>query len=147
MYKMQPQDTFYLFETHVPFIFKYGYTSRNINARLSDYIGVAKPKRLIGHFTIASGDGKKTEQMFDDFIKNKNVQSISKFGNEYFAYYDNVNDLYNEFYDMKKDVNMSITKDANVTNKDVCQDIINMPNPQEVDDIKKYLDKLNVALT
>ena len=134
---MQLADTFYLFETHVPFIFKYGYTSRHINARMSDYSGVGKPKQLIGHFTVASGEGIKTEQVFNDFLKNKNIQTIPKFGKEYFAYYDNANDLYNEFYNMKKDIQPNTCKKRSKIQR--------VPDLKTGDDILQYLNSIDYS--
>ena len=101
-------DTFYLFETYVPFVFKYGYTTRTLNARLSDYIGVAKPKQLIGHFTVPNG--RQTEQYFNEFLQTKNIPIVYKFGNEYFSYFNNASDLFNEFRGMKKNTNDKSTK-------------------------------------
>ena len=122
-------ETFYLFETYVPFVFKYGFTTRNINARLSDYIGVAKPKQLIGHFTVPNG--RQTEQYFNEFLQTKNIPIVYKFGNEYFSYFNNASDLFNEFRGMKKNiVKKKPEHEHNDTNK---------RNKVTEDEIMKYI--------
>ena len=104
---------------------------------MSDYVGVGKPKQLIGHFTTSTGEGIKTERIFKDFLKNKNIQTIPKFGNEYFAYYDNATDLYNEFYNMKKDIQRDTSTTQGNRKK---QDTVKIMTG---DDMLKYLKSLS----
>ena len=130
-------ETFYLFETYVPFVFKYGFTTRNINARLSDYIGVAKPKQLIGHFKVVSGT--TTEKKFKQFLQNKNIQTIPKFGNEYFSYFNNTSDLFNEFRGMKQNIDSVNEKPKQKKNQ---SSVTKTSSSQDDIDIIKYLNDI-----
>ena len=75
---------FYVFETLLPFIFKFGMTSKSINARLLQYKGVSKPKRLIGHFECQ--DGFLIESNFKKFLADKNIKCKTEYGDEYFYF-------------------------------------------------------------
>ena len=109
--------TFYLFETHVPFVFKYGYTSRSLNERMQDYNGIGKPKQIIGHINILKKNGPITEKYFNEFLLNKNIMKISKFGYEYFQYFGNSTDLFNEFRNMERITDIERVTKRKVTSK------------------------------
>lgn len=93
-------ELFYLFETYVSNIYKFGYTTKNIKDRIKSYHGVSKPKRIIGYFNII--DGILFECFWKSFLKRKNIKIDVRFGNEYFEYEGDINILYNEFYNMFK---------------------------------------------
>ena len=112
-------DTFYLFETFVPFVYKFGYTTRNIEQRMRDYVGVGKPKQMIGHFNVATGRGRLMEQFFKEFLRHKNIHICINFGAEYISYFDTATDLFNEFYDIFNKELLLKPFEVNALNKNV----------------------------
>ena len=76
---------FYLFQTQVNNIYKFGMTKQNLSIkRLNDYYGLNIPKKVITVYSVANGF--EEEQKFKSFLNDHNVK-IS-FGKEFFEYND-----------------------------------------------------------
>ena len=86
---------FYLFETLIPFIFKFGMTSKSVQERLNQYKGISKPKQLIGYFECK--DGFLMESNFKNFLNKKNIKFTPEYGDEYFYFEGGINILFFEF--------------------------------------------------
>ena len=76
--------TFYIFETYVSQVFKFGYTKQDLKSRMKAYTGVSKPKRHI--LTIDTANGLLMESFFKCFLKSKNIKFDKRFGREYFIF-------------------------------------------------------------
>ena len=76
--------TFYIFETFVPQVFKFGYTKQDLKSRMKAYTGVSKPKRHI--LTIETANGLLMESFFKCYLKSKNIKFDKRFGREYFVF-------------------------------------------------------------
>ena len=75
-------DTFYVFETYVPSIYKFGFTTRTLNERLKEYPGVSKPKQVI--MDIKTPNGRLLEKFFSCYLDSKHMPIEKTFGVEYF---------------------------------------------------------------
>ena len=88
-------DTFYLFETYVENVYKFGFTTGFPRDRMLKYLGVSKPQKVIGFFTCP--DGKLIEKIFKQFLETKSISNDPRFGKEYFMCEQDITDLFYEF--------------------------------------------------
>ena len=90
--------TFYLLETYVPQVFKFGYTKQDLESRMKGYTGVSKPKQII--YSFKARDGVLMEDFFKCFLKSKNIKPDKRFGREYFVFDSKRINVMNEFKNM-----------------------------------------------
>ena len=91
--------TFYIFETYVPQVFKFGYTKQDLKSRMKGYTGVSKPKRHI--LTMETSNGLLMESFFKCYLKSKNIKFDKRFGREYFIFDSNrIANTTNQFKNM-----------------------------------------------
>ena len=93
--------TFYLLETYVPQVFKFGYTKQDLQSRMKRYTGVSKPKQII--YSFKTRDGVLMEDFFKCFLKSKNIKPDKRFGREYFVFDNKRISVMNEFKNMFAD--------------------------------------------
>ena len=81
---------FYLFQTQVSNIYKFGMTKHNLSIqRLNDYYGLNIPKKIITIYSVVNGF--EEEQKFKSFLNEHNVK-IS-FGKAFFEYNNDIDML------------------------------------------------------
>ena len=76
-------QTFYIFETYVPQVYKFGYTTRDLKQQMKDYVGVSKPKSIVLSFKTTNGT--LMEAFFKCYMHSSGLKSDTRFGREYFV--------------------------------------------------------------
>ena len=94
---------FYLFETLIPSIYKFGMTSNPVKKRLLQYKGTSKPKTVIGYYECE--DGFLMESKFKKFLNMKNIRIALQYGDEYFCFKGGIHIL---FYEFSKQLNKKV---------------------------------------
>ena len=132
---------FYLFETFVKNVYKFGYTSKTIQQRFYGYSGLAKPKKMIG--TLECQDGVVTEAKFRLFLDKYKIKIVTDIGNEYFEFEGGIQILFEHFrklYDFTElDRKVRSSKTQPMTNQELTDAIIKwfFKNYHETDKTEK----------
>ena len=95
-------DHFYLFQTQVDHIYKFGMTSRVLKLRIKNYSGLNKPKSKILSFTC--DNGFVMEDAFKIFLQRNKISINKTLGKEFFNFAENIESLFNNFCNVKDSI-------------------------------------------
>lgn len=86
---------FYLFETFIKNVYKFGQTNQSLKQRFYKYSGIAKPKKMIG--ILECQGGVITEAKFRMFLDKYQIKTVADFGREYFEFEGGIKILFEHF--------------------------------------------------
>ena len=86
---------FYLFETFMKNVYKFGRTKNEVKKRFRSYSGISKPKKLVGIYDCPDAD--IVEAKFKLFLCKYQIEIVTDFGNEYFEFEGGIEILFDHF--------------------------------------------------
>ena len=95
-------DHFYLFQTQVDNIYKFGMTSRMLKLRIKEYTGLNKPKSEILNFVC--NNCYVMEDAFKIFLQTNKIRINKNLGKEFFTFDTNIKDLFDNFCNIKDSI-------------------------------------------